>query len=169
MSRRRQVIRRLGRAIEVCAQWAVPVMPLVLSCLFLDRKYVRDYRLWMGRLKVHVHELSQGPVQHYLADVLMKHQNIPVQIQGECIQCGNCCLNKKCAFLVKVEEEKYQCGIYSSRLRKFSNCNSFPLHAQDIERYSCPSFSVVSIFPARTSQPAPDVECNPNFARERVS
>jgi hypothetical protein len=30
-------------------------------------------------------------------------------------------------------------------LRRFSNCNSFPLHAQDIERYACPSYKVVPI------------------------
>jgi len=168
-SQKLKVIHAICRMVEIGAQCAVPIMPLILSCLFVDRKYVRDYRLWVGRLKVHVNELTKGPIRHYLADVLMQHQNIPVQIQGECIQCGNCCLNKKCAFLVKAAEETYQCGIYSSRWRKFSNCNSFPLHGHDIERYQCPSYSVVSIFPARTSQPVRDGECSPNFAREQVS
>ena len=169
MNRRQQSILLLSRLIETSAKLLVPIMPLVLLVLLHDRKYIRQYATWIGKLRVHVQELCQGPIRHYLTDVLMRHQNIPVHIQGECVQCGNCCLNKKCAFLVAVEEEKYQCGIYNSFLRKFSNCNSFPLHAQDIERYSCPSYTVVSIFPARTSQPVPDGECNPGFVRGQAN
>ena len=67
---------------------------------------------------------------------------MPVAIHGECIQCGNCCLNRRCAFLEPVAGDKYQCGIYSSYLRRFSNCGSFPLHAHDIARYQCPSYYV---------------------------
>jgi hypothetical protein len=60
------------------------------------------------------------------------------------VQCGNCCLNRQCAFLEPIADGKFQCGIYGSYLRRFSNCGSFPLHAQDIERYQCPSYFVES-------------------------
>ena len=125
-------------------QVLIPVMPLIMSVLLLDMKYIRQYKTYTAKFQRHFNALKQGPVQHYLSDVLMKYQDIPVTIEGECIQCGNCCLNKQCAFLEPVGDDKYQCGIYTSTLRRYSNCNSFPLHAQDIERYACPSYKVVN-------------------------
>jgi len=122
----------------------IPVMPVIISVLLMDSKYVKSYKLFVGKFRKHFSALRQGPVQHYLSDVLLKYKEIPVTVEGECIQCGNCCLNKQCAFLESVGDDKYQCGIYNSMLRKFSNCNSFPLHAIDIERYACPSYKVVS-------------------------
>lgn len=124
-------------------QLLIPVMPVIMSILLVDSQYIRNYKQSIEKFKRHFNALRQGPVQHYLSDVLLKYKNIPVSIEGECIQCGNCCLNKQCAFLESVGEDKYQCGIYTSMLRRFSNCNSFPLHAQDIERYACPSYKVV--------------------------
>ena len=50
--------------------------------------------------------------------------------------------SKRCAFLESIDDGKYQCGIYGTYLRRFSNCGSFPLHAHDIERYQCPSYFV---------------------------
>jgi hypothetical protein len=127
----------------VC-QVLLPIMPLIISLLLMDTKYIQHYKTYMVRFKRHFNALKQGPVQHYLSDVLLKYQDIPVTIEGECVQCGNCCLNKQCAFLEPVGDNKYQCGIYTSTLRRYSNCNSFPLHAQDIERYACPSYKVVN-------------------------
>ena len=86
--------------------------------------------------------LPQGPVEHYFNDVFFRFKQVPVAIQGECVQCGNCCLNRRCAFLEPVAGGEYQCGIYGSYLRRFCNCGSFPLHAHDIARYQCPSYYV---------------------------
>lgn len=122
----------------------MPAMPVIMSLLLWDLKYIKNYKQSIDKFRQHFDALRQGPIQHYLSDVVMKYKDIPVTIEGECIQCGNCCLNKKCAFLQDVGDDKYQCGIYNSLLRKFSNCNSFPLHAEDIERYACPSYKVVS-------------------------
>lgn len=122
----------------------IPVMPLIMSMLLWDMQYIRNYKQSIGKFQKHFNALRQGPVQHYFSDVWMRYKDIPVDIEGECVQCGNCCLNKQCAFLEPIGADKYQCGIYNSRLRRFSNCNSFPLHAQDIERYACPSYKVVN-------------------------
>ena len=81
-------------------------------------------------------------MEHYFRDVFLRVKQVPVTVYGECVQCGSCCLNKRCAFLEPIDGGKYQCGIYGTYLRKFSNCGSFPLHAQDIERYQCPSYFV---------------------------
>jgi len=146
MMRRQQVIHFLSKCLAHSAICFLPIMPVVLSLVLMDLKYVRQYPVWLRRLKLHFSELSKGPIEHFLSDVLMQHRQIPVHVQGECVQCGNCCLNKKCAFLVETIDEKFQCSIYTSRLRKFSNCSSFPLHANDIARYECPGYEVVPTF-----------------------
>lgn len=137
-------VKASSAGFSALCQVLVPVMPVVISVLLLDLKYVRRYQAYKVKFQTHVNALRQGPIQHYFSDVWMKYKDIPVSIEGECVQCGNCCLNKQCAFLEPIDNDKYQCGIYNSMLRRFSNCNSFPLHAQDIERYACPSYKVVS-------------------------
>jgi len=62
---------------------------------------------------------------------------------GECFGATN----KRCAFLEPVAEDKFQCGIYGSFMRRMSNCGSFPLHAHDIARYQCPSYFVAPAKP----------------------
>jgi hypothetical protein len=69
---------------------------------------------------------------------------VPENIEGECIQCGNCCMNHQCMFLESAGPSRFQCGIYHSPLRRASNCGSFPLHGYDIARYQCPSYVVVT-------------------------
>jgi hypothetical protein len=120
----------------------VPVMPVVVALLLMDRKFISQYKLYVAKFRVHFEALSRGPVEHYFNDVFFRFKQVPVTIQGECVQCGNCCLNRQCAFLESIPGDKYQCGIYGSNLRRFSNCGSFPLHAQDIARYECPSYFV---------------------------
>ena len=68
-----------------------------------------------------------------------RQDKVPAEIAGSCVQCGNCCMNKRCVFLEPIDNDRYQCGIYHSPLRRWSNCGSFPLHAHDIARYACPS------------------------------
>lgn len=143
---RRRVIHFLSKSIVWSANVLLPIMPMVLSLLLLDAKYVRQYKTWLRKLKIHLHELGKGPIEHFLSDVMMQHQEIPFDVQGECVQCGNCCLNKQCAFLVETSEEIFQCSIYTSKLRRFSNCSSFPLHAVDIKRYDCPGYVVVPAY-----------------------
>lgn len=120
----------------------VPAMPLAMAVLLLDRRFLTDYRAQRAKFKIHFLALSQGPVAHYFNDVFLRYKQVPVTVYGECVQCGNCCLNRQCAFLKPIAGDKFQCGIYGSYLRRFSNCGSFPLHAQDIERYQCPSYFV---------------------------
>jgi hypothetical protein len=125
----------------------VPAMPVIMGILLRDLRYVRHYRHYVGKFSVHFDALREGPVRHYLSDVFLQVKQVPDTIEGECVQCGNCCLNKRCAFLEPVAEDKYQCGIYGSFMRRMSNCGSFPLHAHDIARYQCPSYFVAPAKP----------------------
>ena len=117
-------------------------MPLIVALLLMDQRFVANYGDQIKKFKIHFRALSKGPVTHYFSDVFLRFKQVPVTVYGECVQCGNCCLNRQCAFLEPIDGDKFQCGIYKSYLRRFSNCGSFPLHAQDIERYQCPSYFV---------------------------
>jgi len=139
---RHRLISLAARTFSSTCLLLVPAMPLAMAVLLMDRRFVTDYRAQRAKFKIHFQALSQGPVEHYFNDVFLRFKQVPVTVYGECVQCGNCCLNRQCAFLKPIADGKFQCGIYGSYLRRFSNCGSFPLHAQDIERYQCPSYFV---------------------------
>lgn len=131
-----------ARAFSWGCKLLLPVMPALVALLLMDRRFLVRYRHYRAKFRIHFHALSQGPVEHYFKDVFFRFKQVPVTIHGECVQCGNCCLNRQCAFLEPLDEGKFQCGIYGTYLRRFSNCGSFPLHAHDIARYQCPSYYV---------------------------
>ena len=59
-----------------------------------------------------------------------------------------CGLHQLCVmFLEPIGDQKFNCGIYGSVWRNFSNCKSFPLNRNDIERYKCPSYFVTGEAP----------------------
>ena len=125
----------------------LPVAPICASLVFWRRKYIMDYAGFVRKMRIHIEALREGPVQHYFEDVLGRAKAVPADITGSCVQCGNCCMDKRCMFLEPMAEGRYQCGIYHSAFRRLSNCGSFPLNAYDIERYACPSYKVIEIIP----------------------
>ena len=120
----------------------LPLLPLLSSLVFWRIKFIHNYFASLRAFVRHIEGLRQGPIRHYFEDVVGKVVQVPQEMQGSCVQCGNCCMNHQCAFLEKIEENKYQCGVYHSPLRRFSNCGSFPLNQRDIDRYTCPSYFV---------------------------
>lgn len=141
-TRRMQIVSVAAPAFSSLCLLLVPVMPVIVALLLWDRRFLTQYRVQREKFRIHFKALSAGPVEHYFRDVFLRVKQVPVTVYGECVQCGSCCLNKRCAFLEPIDGGKYQCGIYGTYLRKFSNCGSFPLHAQDIARYQCPSYFV---------------------------
>lgn len=139
------IIRVFTKLAVFVAYVLLPVWPLLFSIVFANSKFILNYRQTIKALLIYFAALKEGPIEHYFADVISNENVIPSTIKGSCIKCGNCCLDRRCIFLEKTGEEEYICGIYTSPLRRFSNCNSFPLNARDIERYSCPSFTEVAI------------------------
>ena len=139
---RHRVIALAAKVFSGTCLLLVPVMPVLVSLLLLDKRFVANYGAYQTKFRAHFQALSKGPVEHFLRDVFMRFKQVPVTVHGECVQCGNCCLNQQCAFLEPIDGGKFQCGIYGTYLRRFSNCGSFPLHAHDIARYQCPSFFV---------------------------
>jgi len=151
---KKHLINALALAYMGCLYMLLPLLPLLASVAFLRSKYVLQYPRTLKKMLIHLTALSEGPVLHYLQDVAGRQTSIPAEIRGACTQCGNCCLDKRCVFLEKIADEKYQCGIYHSPLRRYSNCGSFPLSAHDIERYECPGYVVVHEAPIHWLRPA---------------
>ena len=115
------------------------------ALVFWQKHFLRHYFQTLKKIWVHMQAMREGPALHYFADVMGRASQVPEAMGGSCVQCGNCCMNKRCMFLQPIEDGKFQCGIYSSPLRRFSNCGSFPLNAYDIARYECPSYFVIPI------------------------
>ena len=141
-ARRIQVVALAAPVFSSLCLFLVPLMPAIVAVLLWDWRFLKNYSAQRQKFRIHFQALSAGPVEHYFRDVFLRVKQVPVTVYGECVQCGSCCLNKRCAFLEPIDGGKYQCGIYGTYLRKFSNCGSFPLHAQDIARYQCPSYFV---------------------------
>lgn len=139
----RQLLARWAtKALIVCAYTSVPVAPALASLVFWRKSYLRDYRGTMRNARRHIKAMEAGPALHYFQDVAGRAPRVPEHIEGECVQCGNCCMDHQCMFLEPVGSQQFQCGIYHSPLRRLSNCGSFPLHGHDIARYQCPSYYV---------------------------
>jgi len=127
----------------ICAFYLfLPVMPILASIVFFRSRFTLQYVHTLKKLVVHIEALGEGPLQHYFSNVAGRVREVPVEIEGSCVQCGNCCMNRRCVFLEQLADDKYQCGIYHSPFRRFSNCGSFPLNQRDIDRYACPSYFV---------------------------
>ena len=132
-------------AVTFIVQGITPLLPLVVALLFWKKDYLLNYQQTLKKIKTHVRAISDGPIQHYFQNILFFNEKVIEPITGHCSQCGNCCLNRQCFFLEQSEPDKYICGIYNSPLRRFSNCSSFPINSHDIERYQCPTYSVIRL------------------------
>ena len=139
---RRLWARVAGTGCIVVFYLLLPCLPVVASVVFWRRRYVLQYGQMLRKTHAHLQAMRRGPAVHYFQDVQGLAKQVPQSIRGECVQCGNCCMDHQCMFLERIDEKRFQCGIYHSPLRRFSNCGSFPLNAYDIERYACPSYFI---------------------------
>jgi hypothetical protein len=150
----RKIVAPAAAQIYLASLWLfLPLMPLFASVLFGRIKYTRNYKDTLERLRVHIAALREGPAQHFFHDVLGRGSNVPQEIHGECVQCGNCCMDRRCVFLETADKLTYQCGIYHSPFRRLSNCGSFPLNQWDIDRYNCPSYTASAVIPIHPYSP----------------
>jgi hypothetical protein len=151
----RTLLARFASWVAVGTFWLLwPLLPLLASIAFLNRRYLLDYTGMLRKFAIHLRAVREGPADTFFGTVLGVHANeAPVEIGGHCVQCGNCCMNHRCVFLEPRGGGIFQCGIYTSPLRRVSNCGAFPVSAQDIQRYDCPSYFVVKAEPVRILEP----------------
>jgi hypothetical protein len=133
-----------AESLLLLAKFAMPILPIFFGLIFLKPKYIAHYGETLRKLRIHHHALSQGPVHRYFESIFKRRINQSDQISGSCTQCGNCCLNQQCVFLEPIENGKFQCGVYTSPFRRFSNCGAFPISGEDIARYDCPGYELQS-------------------------
>ena len=131
-----------AKTLLLLARLAMPFLPLLFGIIFLKPKYLTRYGDTLRKLKIHHQALSQGPVQRYFETIFKCRLNVSSRITGSCTKCGNCCLNQRCLFLEPIDNGQFECGVYSSPFRKFSNCGAFPISGEDIERYDCPGYEL---------------------------
>lgn len=129
--------------VSFILKFILPLLPLMAAVLFWKKDYIAHYRHSLKKINIHVRAICDGPLQHYFQDILFFNEKVEERIIGYCSQCGNCCLNRQCFFLEQSDKDTYICGIYKSPLRRFSNCSSFPINGNDIERYQCPTYNVI--------------------------
>jgi hypothetical protein len=143
-----------AQTLLLVARLALPILPIVFSVAFRKRKYIVNYGDSLKKLKIHHTALSNGPVHRYFGSFFKVRLNQSENITGACTQCGNCCLNQACFFLEAIDNEKFQCGIYQSSFRQFSNCGAFPISEEDIQRYACPGyeFNLAKVIPIASTK-----------------
>lgn len=142
-----------AQTLLLAAKIALPILPIVFAIIFRKKKYIINYEHSLKKLKMHHIALSNGPVHRYFGSFFKVRLDQSEHITGSCTQCGNCCLNQACFFLESIDDQKFQCGIYHSPFRQFSNCGAFPISEEDIQRYSCPSyeFKLTRVIPIASS------------------
>ncbi len=137
---------RLGAgAAELLALGAgyllLPLWPLMAGALARDWRYVARYP---HSVLAAISHMRAGHRTHALARHLVRTiaPSRTAKPVGSCTHCGNCCLQKSCIFVEFDPAGRSSCRIYGSHLWKFLACGEYPVDAQDVELYACPSFSV---------------------------
>jgi len=120
----------------------LPLSPLVSALLAGDIGYLRRYRstlarcvrMWVGLWRKHV-----------IARNLERRDPPTEGIEGHCVHCGNCCVDRACVFVEFDSAGKSSCAIYGSRVFGVLSCGGYPISARDIAVYACPTFRAVPL------------------------
>jgi hypothetical protein len=126
----------------------LPLMPLLASILFMRGKYVLEYRATLRKVRIHIAALKEGPAQHYFHDVMGRGSDVPQEIHGECVQCGNCCMERRCVFLEPIPLAVSQA--LQLRLVPLEPMGYRPLCLPQLHRISRDTHSPVSAHQHRT-------------------
>lgn len=145
--RRGDWLARSARATELLALAGgfllLPLWPLVAGALARDWRYLSRYPHSVLAAVAHMRAgyRTHALARHLVRTVAPRRSEKPV---GRCTHCGNCCLQKSCIFVEFDAAGHSSCRIYGTRLWKLLACGEYPVDAQDIELYACPSFSIPS-------------------------
>jgi hypothetical protein len=139
----------LARAAElaiILTGWVLlPALPFLAAAIARDRDYVRRYPASLVQLARHIRATWRGRV---LTRILLRKfeptaLRQPQRIVGSCTHCGNCCLYRSCVFLRFDAEGRSSCRIYGTQLWQGLTCGKYPVDAEEIDLYACPSFTAV--------------------------
>ena len=139
----------LARAMElaiILTGWMLlPMLPLLAAAIARDWDYLRRYPASVVQLARHIRATWRGRVltRILLNKVEPAALRRPQRIVGSCTHCGNCCLYRSCIFLRFDADGRSSCRIYGGRLWQGLTCGKYPVDAEEIELYACPSFTAL--------------------------
>lgn len=118
----------------------LPLSPLVAGWIARDKRYVLDYRRTLRQCFLHTGAIRRAKV---ISRNLMRSESevSDTVITGECTHCGRCCTHNTCVFLESTDEGQSRCSIYQSRFFNWLSCGAYPMTADDIAVYECPSYT----------------------------
>jgi hypothetical protein len=157
-----------ARGVElaiVIVGWALlPLLPLLAAALTRDVQYARRYPATLLQVTRHIRATWRGrALSRMLVRKLEPAPGRPQHIAGSCTHCGNCCLYRSCVFLRFDEAGRSSCRIHGTRLWKQLTCGEYPVDADEIDLYRCPSFT------ASADAPGPAHRVIPLVPAERPS
>lgn len=127
----------------------LPLAPIACAVIAGRWQYVRQYPTTFRRAARTIRALKQAQViARNLARNLELALTQPVmthRIEGTCTHCGRCCLNSDCVFLSWTADGASNCSIHKNWFWQLTSCGSYPVNAQSIAVYDCPSFKAVPI------------------------
>jgi hypothetical protein len=141
-------VRLFSWLVEALARSALalllPLAPLTCALLSGRWQYLKHDRLTLGRSARYLRALAQARVVSRNLRRKLTLQEAE-KIEGHCTHCGRCCVNRSCVFLDWREDGSSHCAIYNNWFWKWTSCGGYPVDAQSIATYSCPSFKSVPI------------------------
>jgi hypothetical protein len=121
----------------------LPLAPFACAILAGDLGYLRRYFTTIARCARMTREMAR-------ADVLARRIEIELSpraaapadvVTGACTHCGKCCIHQSCVYLERDEAGQSRCAIYNNWFWRKTSCGSYPISAQEIAVYDCPSFT----------------------------
>ncbi len=136
-------LRSFARLIDGASCFALglvlPLWPPFASLVARDRRYIKHYRATFTQATLHLKALYRAQVisRNFLRT---RSEMENVNITGGCTHCGRCCTFNACMFLESAANGQTRCSIYGSWFFKALSCGDYPMTAEDIAIYDCPTF-----------------------------
>jgi hypothetical protein len=128
----------------------LPAAPLACAVLSGRASFLRKYLDTTKRSAKSLRALYRADViarnlERLLGQFLMLQAPASAAVQGDCTHCGQCCLDRSCVFLDWADDGLSRCSIHNNWFWKLTSCGAYPIDAQSIAIYDCPSFKAVPI------------------------
>ena len=153
------LLEALARLVQAAAQiglWiAWPLTPIGVALVRRDAGVLRRYFGTLRRCARMIRAMgAHDVVRRNTLRKLRGGDESGRAIVGSCTHCGRCCIDGECVFLVWRADRTSACSVYGTRFFRWTSCGEYPMRADDIAQYRCPSFRVTPaprrIIPIRT-------------------
>ncbi|MFN0162451.1 MAG: hypothetical protein ACKVQQ_14560 [Burkholderiales bacterium] len=122
----------------------LPISPVVSALLALDAGYLRRFGDTLCRCARMLVAMRAKRVVARRIERALGRSRQAQKIEGECVHCGACCIDRACVFLRFDAAGNSSCAIHGSAFFRTLSCASYPVTGDEIALYGCPSFRVAS-------------------------